>query len=131
MTISTKSVFCSLSVIVLADPTKQLSLALDAAYCYLLQTIDRVWETPGVDHDSKVLRQWLIRNIHSIMMDILTPIADLLVQLPFASSAGPPCPTEPAQSGEPRHPVRLATPRPRDGGGAQEDVRPVPAQVHR
>ncbi|KAJ3573931.1 hypothetical protein NP233_g2107 [Leucocoprinus birnbaumii] len=51
----------------------QLCLSFDAAYCYLLQTIEQVWRTntPG--------RLTLLRNIHSIMSSVLTPLAEILV----------------------------------------------------
>lgn len=64
---------------------QQLARAFDATYCYLLQTIDRIWETPATAEHS-VLRHYLVRSIHAIMMDLLTPIADILVQQPLDST---------------------------------------------
>jgi len=52
----------------------RLSLAFDAAYCYLLQNIQRVWQTS--EHG---VRRVLFRNIHAIMSNVLTPLADILV----------------------------------------------------
>jgi len=57
----------------------KLSLAFDAGFCYLLQTIQRVWET-GQEPAQIVLRLLLLRNIHAIMTHILTPIASILVR---------------------------------------------------
>ncbi|KAF9518004.1 hypothetical protein BS47DRAFT_1338894 [Hydnum rufescens UP504] len=51
--------------------------AFDAGFCYLLQTIQRVWET-SQDPAQIVLRLLLLRNIHAIMTHILTPIASIL-----------------------------------------------------
>ncbi|THG99020.1 hypothetical protein EW026_g3264 [Hermanssonia centrifuga] len=73
------------------DYVYRLSLAFDAAYCYLLRTIDMCWENPKdakgntrqLTYEDKIRRQYLMRNIHAIMMDLLTPIADILVQQPF------------------------------------------------
>lgn len=53
----------------------RLSLAFDAAYCYLLQTIQRVWHPL-----EKALHPVLFRNIHGIMSNLLTPLAEILVQ---------------------------------------------------
>ena len=53
----------------------QLSLAVDASYCYLLQTLDRCWE-----EESAVKRTQLFRNIHRVMVEILSPVAHVLVE---------------------------------------------------
>lgn len=53
----------------------QLSLAFDAAYCYLLVMIEAAWRTADA-----LRRRKLIRNIHPIMLDILNPLASELVQ---------------------------------------------------
>ncbi|PCH38724.1 hypothetical protein WOLCODRAFT_161778 [Wolfiporia cocos MD-104 SS10] len=53
----------------------QLSLAFDAAYCYILITIEATWQT-----SERLRRRHLIGNIHPIMLDILNPLAYELVQ---------------------------------------------------
>nr|VWO96715.1 Uncharacterized protein [Ganoderma boninense] len=53
----------------------RLSLAVDASYCYLLQTIDRCWA-----EESASKRTQLFRNIHRIMIEILSPVAHVLVE---------------------------------------------------
>jgi len=60
------------------DRAYKVALAFDAAYCYLLQTIQRVWKT---GEDKVVLRVLLLRNIHAIMTNIVTPLAHILVTL--------------------------------------------------
>ncbi|KAF8716106.1 hypothetical protein AX14_012424 [Amanita brunnescens Koide BX004] len=52
-----------------------LALASDAAYCYLLQTIERVWRT-----DPSPLRKLLVHNIERIMRYIMTPLAEILLE---------------------------------------------------
>lgn len=52
----------------------RLSLAVNASYCYLLQTIDRCWQT-----NNPALRTQLFRNIHRIMGRVLQPLAMILV----------------------------------------------------
>ncbi|KAM5533430.1 hypothetical protein V8D89_012868 [Ganoderma adspersum] len=52
-----------------------LSLAVDASFCYLLQTIDRCWA-----EGSAVKRTQLFRNIHRVMVEILSPVAHVLVE---------------------------------------------------
>ncbi|KDQ52191.1 hypothetical protein JAAARDRAFT_491778 [Jaapia argillacea MUCL 33604] len=53
----------------------QLSLAFDAAYCYLLTTIEKTWQV-----EDPIVRRKLIGNNHAIMIDILNPISNILVQ---------------------------------------------------
>ncbi|KAM6493634.1 Ferritin-like domain containing protein [Amanita muscaria] len=64
----------------------QLSLSYDAAYCYLLQTIQRVWQTENISD-----RLQLLRNIHGIMSSVLTPLAELLIQQEFKDGCAAPC----------------------------------------
>ncbi|KDQ58314.1 hypothetical protein JAAARDRAFT_192904 [Jaapia argillacea MUCL 33604] len=52
----------------------QLSLAFDAAYCYLLTTIEKTWQV-----EDPILRRQLIGNNHAIMINILNPISNILV----------------------------------------------------
>ncbi|KZT69515.1 hypothetical protein DAEQUDRAFT_756890 [Daedalea quercina L-15889] len=53
----------------------QLSLAVNAAYCYLLQTLDLCWH-----NGDRAARKQILRNIHRIMIDILSPAAHVLVE---------------------------------------------------
>ncbi|KIL59195.1 hypothetical protein M378DRAFT_14985 [Amanita muscaria Koide BX008] len=64
----------------------RLSLSYDAAYCYLLQTIQRVWQTENISD-----RLQLLRNIHGIMSSVLTPLAELLIQQEFKDGCAAPC----------------------------------------
>lgn len=73
------------SCIHLNTPT-QLSLAFDAAYCYMLQNIQEVWRT----NDGRV-RGILILNINIIMRRVLTPLAEILVQQPWEDGVAAPC----------------------------------------
>jgi hypothetical protein len=43
-----------------------------------LQTIQRVWQT-GRDPEKIVLRLLLLRNVHAIMTNLLSPIANILL----------------------------------------------------
>ncbi|TFK38750.1 ferritin-like-domain-containing protein [Crucibulum laeve] len=58
---------------------KSLSEAFNAAYCYLLITIEKTWQTSDL-----FSRRKLIGNLHAVMIDILTPLADVLVQQPIS-----------------------------------------------
>jgi len=60
------------------DFVYKLSLAFDAGYCYMFQTIQRVWKT-GRRANEIMLRMLLLRNVHVIMTHVLTPIANILV----------------------------------------------------
>ncbi|KAI1793394.1 ferritin-like-domain-containing protein [Ganoderma leucocontextum] len=53
----------------------RMSLAVDASFCFLLQTIDRCWA-----EGSAVKRTQLFRNIHRLMVEILSPVAHVLVE---------------------------------------------------
>ncbi|KAF9504781.1 hypothetical protein BS47DRAFT_1490060 [Hydnum rufescens UP504] len=66
------------------DFVYKLSLAFDAGYCYMFQTIQRVWKT-GRRADEIMLRMLLLRNVHVIMTHVLTPIANILVQQPLTN----------------------------------------------
>ena len=67
----------------------QLSLAFDALYCYLLQTIDRTWETSR-DGVTAARREHLVANIRRIMI-VMSRLAELLVtqKLPGGKSPAP------------------------------------------
>lgn len=66
--------------------TPQLSLAFDAAYCYLLQCIQRVWRK-----SENPFRNVLFRNIHATMSSVLTPLAEILIKQPWNSGVAAPC----------------------------------------
>jgi hypothetical protein len=67
----------------------KLSLAFDALYCYLLQTIDRAWETSR--DNATVARKHLVANIRKIMI-AMTRVAELLVVQKLTSGKSPaPC----------------------------------------
>ncbi|TBU46322.1 ferritin-like-domain-containing protein [Dichomitus squalens] len=53
----------------------RLSLAVDATFCYLLQTLDRCWA-----EGQPAKRTQLFRNIHRLMVEILSPVAHALVE---------------------------------------------------
>ncbi|EKM50629.1 uncharacterized protein PHACADRAFT_263998 [Phanerochaete carnosa HHB-10118-sp] len=59
------------------DVAYNLSLALNASYCYLLQTIDTYWTQAGLDAPR---RAQVLRNIHRIMVAVLSPTAHVLVK---------------------------------------------------
>jgi len=67
----------------------KLSLAFDALYCYLLQTIDRTWQTSR-NGETAALRTHLVANIRNIML-IMTRLAEILVaqKLPNGKSPAP------------------------------------------
>ncbi|KAG1743632.1 ferritin-like-domain-containing protein [Suillus paluster] len=73
-----------------------LALASNAAYCYLLVTIQKTWQVSDV-----VLRRALIPNIHSIMVNIMTPLAEFMVEEPFEKGkAAPTFQFYPTEAGE-------------------------------
>ncbi|KIK63446.1 hypothetical protein GYMLUDRAFT_72117 [Collybiopsis luxurians FD-317 M1] len=53
----------------------RLSLAVNASYCYLLQTIDTCWKT-----EDQSERIHLVRKLHKLMIEILSPCAYILVK---------------------------------------------------
>ncbi|KIM57054.1 hypothetical protein SCLCIDRAFT_10550 [Scleroderma citrinum Foug A] len=67
----------------------QLALASNASYCYLLITLEKTWKVADPVH-----RRALITNTHAIMVDVLKPVADILVQQPQT-------PTKPNLNGAP------------------------------
>ncbi|KAL4065370.1 ferritin-like-domain-containing protein [Scleroderma yunnanense] len=64
----------------------QLALASNATYCYLLITIEKTFQV-----SDSVKRRRLITNTHSIMIDIMNILADIMVQQPYE----PQTPTNP------------------------------------
>ncbi|KAG1743608.1 ferritin-like-domain-containing protein [Suillus paluster] len=60
-----------------------LARASNAAYCYLLITIQKTWQVSDL-----VLRRALISNMHSIMINIITPLAEFMVKEPFGEGDG-------------------------------------------
>ncbi|KAG0698478.1 ferritin-like-domain-containing protein [Suillus ampliporus] len=62
-----------------------LALASNAAYCYLLITIQKTWQISNL-----VRRRALIANIHSIMINIMTPLAEFMVEEPFENGKAAP-----------------------------------------
>ncbi|KAG0698476.1 ferritin-like-domain-containing protein [Suillus ampliporus] len=63
----------------------ELALASNAAYCYLLITIQKTWQVSDL-----VLRRALIANIHAIMINMMTPLADFMVEEPFEDGKAAP-----------------------------------------
>jgi hypothetical protein len=59
----------------------QTSLAFDASYCYLLQTIQRVWQTDR----GTPRRKRLTENIAILLESVMKPLATIL----FRASAAP------------------------------------------
>ena len=69
-------------------PGHQLNRAFSACYCYLLCTLDDAWHDTRIAKDP-VLRNKLVRSMHPLMMDVLTPLAGVIVQQDFgAGTAG-------------------------------------------
>ncbi|KAF8208005.1 ferritin-like-domain-containing protein [Mycena galopus ATCC 62051] len=64
----------------------RLSLAVNASYCYLLQTIDLCWK-----ENNPARRPMLFRNLHRLMIEILSPCSHVLVtqQLDSGKYAAP------------------------------------------
>jgi hypothetical protein len=59
--------------------TAQASVTFDAAYCFLLMTIDKIWELDAGD-DRRTL---VLGNLYAVMMGVLRPLALFLVQQPL------------------------------------------------
>ncbi|KAI0641117.1 ferritin-like-domain-containing protein, partial [Trametes meyenii] len=57
----------------------RLSRAVDASYCYLLQTFQRCW---GGEVAGAAQRTQLLRSIHRLMVSVLSPLAHALVKQP-------------------------------------------------
>lgn len=68
---------------------KHLSDAFDASYCYLLATIEQVWQTSR-DTDAAA-RDKMIRKLRPLMSNITTPLANIMIQQPFGDRRGGPC----------------------------------------
>ncbi|KAF8630503.1 hypothetical protein AX15_002874 [Amanita polypyramis BW_CC] len=64
---------------------RHLSNAFDATYCYILLTIDVFWTVSRASDNAK--RLILARNIHPLMSDIMTPIADIMVHEVYNSTS--------------------------------------------
>jgi hypothetical protein len=58
-----------------------VSLTFDAAYCFLLQTIEKLW-TVGKSDDR---HQLVLGNMFGIMMGVLPPLAKFLAQQPIGN----------------------------------------------
>ncbi|KAF9002772.1 ferritin-like-domain-containing protein [Cyathus striatus] len=54
----------------------QVSVAFDAAYCFLLLTIEKLWTIDNTDSRHKLV----LGNMFGIMMGVLAPLAKFLVQ---------------------------------------------------
>ena len=57
---------------------------MDAAYCYLLRIIDDIWCDEAVASNA-ILRHWLVRCMHPLMMDVFPPLAGILVEHPWGN----------------------------------------------
>ena len=57
----------------------QVSLTFDAAYCFLLRTIETLWYVENKDSRHKLV----LGNLFSIMMGVLKPLAQFLVTQPI------------------------------------------------
>ena len=53
----------------------QVSLAFDAAYCFLLRTIETLWYVDKEDSRHKLV----LGNLFSVMMGVLKPLAQFLI----------------------------------------------------
>lgn len=62
-------------------PFLQVSKTFDAAYCFLLMTIERLWTID--DSDSR--KQLVLGNMYTLMMGVLTPLAKFLVSQPIGT----------------------------------------------
>ncbi|KAG8730546.1 hypothetical protein FRC11_006443 [Ceratobasidium sp. 423] len=58
------------------EPTYPVMLALDAAYSYLLWTLEKIWEYPGPNQG---ITKKLKGNIFPLMSRVVTPLAQFLV----------------------------------------------------
>ena len=59
----------------------QVSLTFDAAYCFLLRTIETLWYVDKEDSRHKLV----LGNLFSIMLGVLKPIAQFLITQPIGS----------------------------------------------
>jgi len=60
----------------------QVSLTFDAAYCYLLRTIETLWHVKKDDARHKLV----LGNMYGIMMGVLAPLAKFLVSQPIGQN---------------------------------------------
>ncbi|KAF7985129.1 hypothetical protein HWV62_9051 [Athelia sp. TMB] len=67
------------------DPMYPVLLASDAVYCYLLLTLEKLW----TEDDPKRRRQFITKNLQHLMMDIMRPMAKLLVTKVVTRSRNP------------------------------------------
>ncbi|KAH7909832.1 ferritin-like-domain-containing protein [Hygrophoropsis aurantiaca] len=65
----------------------ELALASNAAFCYLLITLQKTWKV-----GDPVLRRALLSSTHAIMVDVMNPLADFMVQREWDNdhNTGPP-----------------------------------------
>ncbi|KAH7909847.1 ferritin-like-domain-containing protein [Hygrophoropsis aurantiaca] len=66
---------------------RELALASNAAFCYLLITIQKIWKV-----SDPILRRSLMSSTHAIMVDVMNPLADFMVQCKWTEdhNTGPP-----------------------------------------
>lgn len=57
----------------------QVSLTFDAAYCFLLRTIETLWDVKQDDSRHKLV----LGNMYGIMMGVLAPLAKFLISQPI------------------------------------------------
>ncbi|MFF4160224.1 ferritin-like protein [Streptomyces sp. NPDC001678] len=76
-------------------PVQTLAQLSDAAYCYVLALLDKLYQTPADDPaphtaDPKSVRYGLERGFVAAMQGVLSPVAGLLVSTPLdGGNAGP------------------------------------------
>ncbi|PVF96133.1 hypothetical protein CPB86DRAFT_522877 [Serendipita vermifera] len=66
---------------------QHLSLAFNAAYCYLLLIIDTCWD----ENAQAYIRIQHIRNIHAVMIEAITPLAALIMKQKVGDKHAAPC----------------------------------------
>lgn len=64
----------------------KVSLVVDASFCYLLLTIEMLWSVSPGSH-----RTNLLGNISPLMIDILGPLAQLLLTQQIGDKVAAPC----------------------------------------
>jgi hypothetical protein len=62
----------------------QVSRTFDAAYCYLLLSIEKLWTI----HNEDDRRQLVLANMYTLMLGVLAPLAKLLVTQPLNDTTG-------------------------------------------
>ena len=73
------SLFSNIYLVVLLTTLCQVSLTFDAAYCFLLRTIETLWYVDKEDSRHKLV----LGNLFSIMLGVLKPIAQFLITQPI------------------------------------------------